>query len=64
MFADFVYEHARKSYAVGQKGAAFSSVFWAMQIEPLHTLALVTAQFHSKLHKYTFNRFKYFKQIN
>lgn len=64
MFADFVYEHARKSYAVGQKRAAFSSVFWAMQIEPLHTLALVTAQFHSKLHKYTFNRFKHFKQIN
>ena len=64
MFADFVYEHARKSYAVGQKRAVFSSVFWAMQIDPLHTLALVAAQFHSKLHKYTFSTFKYFKQIN
>ena len=64
MFADFVYEHARKSYAVGQKRAAFSSVFWAMQIDPLHTLPLVATQFHSKLHKYTFSKFKYFKQIN
>lgn len=64
MFADFVYEHARKSYAVGQKRAAFSSVFWAMQIDSLHTFSLVAAQFHSKLHKYTFSKFKYFKQIN
>ncbi|HCF29392.1 MAG TPA: glycosyl transferase family 2 [Cyanobacteria bacterium UBA11049] len=64
MFADFVYEHARKSYAVGQKRAAYSSVFWAMQIDPLHTLSLVAAQVHSKLHKYTFSKFKYFKQIN
>jgi hypothetical protein len=38
MFANFVYEHARMSYRMGQKYQALSSVFWAMQIDPLRTI--------------------------
>lgn len=55
MFADFVYDHARKSYAVGQNCAAFSSVFWAMQIDPVHTLTLL-------MHRYTFSRLNFWQK--
>lgn len=39
MFANFVYEHACTSYRFGQKGAAFSSLCWALQLDPRHTLS-------------------------
>ena len=38
MFANFVYDHALMSYRMGQKSQAFSSVVWAIQIDPLRTM--------------------------
>ncbi|MCX7596029.1 MAG: glycosyltransferase family 2 protein, partial [Fischerella sp.] len=37
-FANFVYEHARMSYKLGQKGAALTSLFWAMRLDPILVL--------------------------
>jgi len=53
MFADFVYEHARKSYELGQRRAALSSLCWAIQLDPLHTLPRITSSFQRRLHRYT-----------
>ena len=39
MFANFVYEHAGKLYKLGQIGAAFSSLCWALQLHPQYTLS-------------------------
>ncbi|HAZ45740.1 MAG TPA: glycosyl transferase family 2 [Cyanobacteria bacterium UBA11369] len=39
MFANFVYEHACKLYKLGQIGAAFSSLCWALQLDPQYTLS-------------------------
>ncbi|WP_392407254.1 glycosyltransferase family 2 protein [Chlorogloeopsis fritschii] len=52
MFANFVYEHARMSYKLGQKEAALSSLFWAMRLNPLHTLTQVAIPFKERLQKY------------
>ncbi|MBD2603206.1 glycosyltransferase [Scytonema hofmannii FACHB-248] len=45
MFASFVYEHALKSYELGQRRAAFFSLCWAMQIAPFHTFTQFAPQF-------------------
>lgn len=58
MFARFVYEHAHTSYKLGQRRAAFSSVCWAMRLDPLHTLARVVSLFRRKMHGYTFEKYK------
>lgn len=54
MFARFVYEHSLMSYELGQKGAAFSSLCWAIQLDPLRTLVQVPSSLWRQLHKYTF----------
>lgn len=54
MFANFVYEHAYMSYTLGQKSAAFSSICWALRLDPLHTLKRVASPFWKRLHGYTF----------
>lgn len=41
MFANFVLEHARRSYKFGHKGTALSSILWAMRLDPLYTPARV-----------------------
>lgn len=51
--ASFIYKHARVSYKLGQKRAALSSVWWAMQLDPLYTLARVASRFRKKLLRYT-----------
>lgn len=51
MFANFVYEHARNSYKLGQKGAAFVNLCWAMQLDPLYTLDRVVSPFYQSLFK-------------
>jgi hypothetical protein len=38
MYANFVYEHARMLYRMGQKPQALSSLLRAMQIDPLRTI--------------------------
>lgn len=48
-FAYFVYEHALKSYQLGQRKTAISSLSWAMRIAPLYTLALIASPFKRKL---------------
>lgn len=53
MFANFVYEHARMSYNLGQKRSALSSLWWAVQLDPLPTMAKATAPIWRKLHGYT-----------
>ncbi len=53
MFANFVYEHARMSYKLGQKRAALSSLWWAVQLDPLPTMAKATAPIWRKLPGYT-----------
>lgn len=55
MFTNFVLEHARKSYQLGQRRAALSSVCWALRLDPLHTLTRFASPFWRKLHGYTFN---------
>lgn len=42
-FANFVYEHARTSHKLGHRRAAFSSLCWAMRLDPLYTLARVAS---------------------
>lgn len=49
-FAKFVYEHACMSYQLGQKGAAFSNLLWAMQLAPVSTLSRVASPVWSRLH--------------
>lgn len=48
-FAYFVYEHALKSYQLGQRQTAISSLGWAMRIDLLHTLALMASPIKRKL---------------
>lgn len=48
-FARFVYQHAGNSYRVGQKKAAFASLLWAMQLDPIYTLTQVTSPIRSLL---------------
>ena len=50
MFANFVYENARMLYNLGQRRAAFFSVCWAMQLDPLHTLLKVASPLWKRLH--------------
>jgi len=52
MFANFVYEHALKSYKLGQKRASLSSVCWAMLIDPRYTCVRMTLQLRKKLNKH------------
>ncbi len=40
-FAKFLYDHARKSYALGQKQAALRTLAWAFKVHPLHSFLLV-----------------------
>ena len=35
MFANFVYNHAKKSWQLGQKRAAFVNLYWGFQIDPI-----------------------------
>jgi hypothetical protein len=51
MFANFVYKHARISYQLGQRREAFSSVCWAMRLDPLYTSARVAESFRKRLHR-------------
>lgn len=44
-FAKFLFEHARRSYELGQKGAALSSLLWAMRLKPRSTLRRVVSFF-------------------
>lgn len=53
MFANFVYEHAQMSYKLGQKRAALSSLWWAVQLDPLPIMTKATAPIRRKLHRYT-----------
>ncbi|MBD6617963.1 glycosyltransferase family 2 protein [Komarekiella sp. 'clone 1'] len=46
MFAKFVYEHALRSYDMGQKRAALFSLCWAMGIDPLHTFPRIASRFY------------------
>ncbi|MEQ9667580.1 glycosyltransferase family 2 protein [Coleofasciculus sp. G2-EDA-02] len=57
MFANFIYEHALMSYKLGQIGAAFKSVGWAMGVEPLHTLARVASPFKRTVLKIAFKNY-------
>jgi glycosyltransferase involved in cell wall biosynthesis len=56
MFADFVYKHALKSYQLNQKGAAFSSLLWALRIHPNYILSQVTYPLRKSLSKSTWRR--------
>lgn len=47
MFANFVYDHARMLYRMGDKSQALSSLFWAMQIDPLPTLKKLVRRWRS-----------------
>lgn len=49
MFANFVYDHARMLYRMGDKSQALSSVFWAMQIDPLPTIKKLIHRWRSHL---------------
>ena len=49
MFANFVYEHALKSYELGQLGSAFSNFLWALQLDPRHVLGRVTWSYRKGL---------------
>jgi Glycosyl transferase family 2 len=46
-FANFVYDHARMLYRMGDKSQALSSLFWAMQIDPLPTLKKLVRRWRS-----------------
>jgi len=46
-FANFVYDHARMLYRMGDKPQALSSVFWAMQIAPLPTIKKLVRRWRS-----------------
>jgi GT2 family glycosyltransferase len=50
MFANFVLEHARRSYKFGHTGTALSSVLWAMRLAPLYTPTRV-AKLSRRLHR-------------
>lgn len=64
-FANLVYEHAHMSYKLGQKRAAFSSVCWAMQIDPHYTFTRFILPLRRKLHRYTWRVLKELpKRIN
>lgn len=56
MFADFVYNHAQKSYHLSQRRVAFSSLCWAMQIDPLHTLSRIASPLWRRLHEYSLSK--------
>lgn len=45
MFANFVYDHARMLYRMGEKSQALSSVVWAIQIDPLRTIKKLVRRF-------------------
>ncbi|MGB7445400.1 MAG: glycosyltransferase [Coleofasciculaceae cyanobacterium] len=49
MFANFVYEHALKSYELGQLGPALSNFLWALQLHPRHVLGRVTWSYRKGL---------------
>ncbi|MBW4448751.1 MAG: hypothetical protein KME38_18290, partial [Spirirestis rafaelensis WJT71-NPBG6] len=51
MFASFVYDHALKSYELGQRRAALFNLCWAMQIAPFHTFNQFVPQCHQSLLK-------------
>jgi glycosyltransferase involved in cell wall biosynthesis len=44
-YANFVYDHARMLYRMGQKPQALSSVLWAVQIDPLRTIKRLVRRF-------------------
>jgi hypothetical protein len=56
MFADFVYEHAWMSYAIGQKRAALASLCWAISLDPLHTLFRIASPLWRRLHEYSLSK--------
>jgi len=49
MFANFVYEHALRSYELGQQGAALSSFFWALRLHPRHVVGRITWPYRQRL---------------
>lgn len=52
MFAELVYKNAVRLNELGQKRAAFSSIWWAMQIDPLHIVPQVASQFRGRMRGY------------
>lgn len=49
MFADFVYNHALKSYEMGQFGAAIAYLGWALKLHPRHGMGRLTQLLQSQL---------------
>lgn len=50
-FANFVCEHAKRSYFLGQKREALINFGWAMQIAPIKTLAFMASSWLNSLKK-------------
>jgi glycosyltransferase involved in cell wall biosynthesis len=50
-FADFVYEHALRSYEMGQRWAALHHFLWAVRIHPRHIIGNLTWQFRKQWSK-------------
>ncbi|MBE9198291.1 MULTISPECIES: glycosyltransferase family 2 protein [unclassified Nodularia (in: cyanobacteria)] len=48
-FAKFLYEHAVRSFQLGQKSSALSTLLWAMQLSPGDTLIRVLSPYKKKL---------------
>lgn len=48
-FAKFLYEHAVRSFQLGQKISALSTLLWAMQLSPRDTLIRVLSPYKKKL---------------
>jgi glycosyltransferase involved in cell wall biosynthesis len=46
MFANFVCEHACRTYDMGQKGIAFFNFCWAMRLDPLQAFPRIASQFY------------------
>lgn len=56
-FAEFLYQHARRSSELGQKSAAFSTFLWAMKIAPLLTLRRLVSPLWGRLRGYQLRLF-------
>ncbi|TVP59428.1 MAG: glycosyltransferase family 2 protein [Nodularia sp. (in: Bacteria)] len=48
-FAQFLYEHAVRSFELGQKRAALATLLWALQLAPKNTLLRVLAPYKNKI---------------
>lgn len=45
MFAEFLFKHSNRSLKLGQRGAALSSLLWAMQLAPYSTFRRTVSRF-------------------